>query len=228
MHHRQPLNRTASALPGNITRTLLTCGALAGPIYLLVGLGEALTRPGFDLTRHDLSLLSNGPGGWIHLLNFEVTGLLVIAGAVGFRQALRGGTGQRWALVLLGLYGMGLLGSGIFAADPAFGFPPGTPMDAHAISSHGLLHFLCGGLGFLALIAACLVLARRFSQQGERGWTVFSTVTGMVFLAGFIGIAAGSGNRLTVLGFWVAVVLAWVWLSTLSVHLQRRATQERA
>ena len=33
------------------TRTLLLGGVLAGPLYLIVGLLQALTRPGFDLTR---------------------------------------------------------------------------------------------------------------------------------------------------------------------------------
>jgi hypothetical protein len=30
----------------------------AGPIYVAVALVEAFTRPGFDLTRHSLSLLT--------------------------------------------------------------------------------------------------------------------------------------------------------------------------
>jgi hypothetical protein len=35
-----------------MTRTLLACGVLAGPLYMAVYLGQALTRPGFDITRH--------------------------------------------------------------------------------------------------------------------------------------------------------------------------------
>ena len=47
-------------------------------------------------------------------------------------------------------------------------------------------------------------------------------MTGLVFFAGFVGIASGSGNPATVLGFWVAVIAAWAWLSALSIHLYRR------
>lgn len=46
-----------------VTRSLLGWGVVAGPFYLVVGLVLALTRPGFDLSRHQLSLLMLGDGG---------------------------------------------------------------------------------------------------------------------------------------------------------------------
>ncbi len=55
-----------------------------------------------------------------------------------------------------------------------------------------MLHFMVGGVGFLCLIAACFVLARRFARAGQRGLAWFSRVTGVVFLAAFAGIASGS------------------------------------
>ena len=212
-------NRAASN--ARLTKTLLACAVIAGPFYLVVGLIQAFTRPGFDITRHDLSLLSNGFLGWIHITNLILTGLLVIAGAVGMRQALQGSRGGTWGPLLIGGYGLGLIGAGIFVADPALGFPVVTPADANAISGHGLLHFVCGGLGFLAFIAACFVFARRFAASGQKGWQVFSVVTGLIFLAGFFGIAAGSGNGWTLLGFWIAVVVAWAWLSAVASWLRR-------
>ncbi len=204
----------------SLTRVLLACGVVAGPIYLVVGLIQAFTRPGFDITRHSLSLLSNGDLGWIHIINLVVTGLLVMTGAVGMWQALYDGRGNRWGPVLVGVYGLGLIGSGFFVADPAFGFPPGTPADANAVSGQGLMHFISGGIGFLSLIAACLVFARRFATLGLRGWTVFSIVTGVVFLAGFAGIASGAGSGWSIAGFWVGLVLAWAWVSALSARLR--------
>ena len=65
------------------TKLLLTGGVLAGPIYILVGIAQILTREGFDITRHPLSMMSLGDLGWIQIANFIVTGLLVIAGAIG-------------------------------------------------------------------------------------------------------------------------------------------------
>lgn len=48
-----------------LTNALLICGMIVGPFYIMVGIIQALTRPGFDILRHDLSLLANGSLGWI-------------------------------------------------------------------------------------------------------------------------------------------------------------------
>jgi uncharacterized protein DUF998 len=73
------------------TRSLLAYGVIAGPIYLVMGLGEALTRDGFGLTRHSGSLLSNGDMGWIHITNFVLAGLMII---VGFPPGTPDGPGR--------------------------------------------------------------------------------------------------------------------------------------
>src|SRR5438477_13172356 len=119
--------RTTECDPATrVTRSLLGYGVLAGPLYVVVSLAQALTRDGFDLTRHQWSLLSNGGLGWIQITNFLVTGLMVIAYAAGLRRALSPGRAGKWAPRLVAVYGAGLLGAGVFRADPALGFPPGT------------------------------------------------------------------------------------------------------
>jgi len=205
------------------TKALLVAGVVAGPLFIILGLIQILIRPGFDLTRHDLSLMSNGGLGWIQITNFLVTGLLTIAGAVGMRRVLHGGRGGTWGPLLVGVYGLGLIGAGFFSADPANGFPPGTPANAHAVSWHGLLHFVTGGIGFLALIAACFIFARRFAALGQRGWAIYSVVTGVIFFAAFLGIATGSqpSNPLlsfVTIAFYIAVVIAWAWISVIAAR----------
>jgi hypothetical membrane protein len=214
-----PVGRTA-AVP-QLTRTLLGCGIVAGPLYVGIGVIEMLTRPGFDITRHSLSLLSNGELGWIHSSMLVGTGLLTVAGARGMRSA-GGGT---WGPLLVGLYGLGLIGAGLFSADPALGFPPVTPPDANAVSWNGLLHFVCGGIGFLGLIGACLVFARRFAVRKEPLWAAYSAATGVLFLAAFVGIATGSQQgpatvTFVILAFSVAVVLGWAWVSVMAARLR--------
>ncbi|HEY7287409.1 MAG TPA: DUF998 domain-containing protein [Vicinamibacterales bacterium] len=194
--------------------TLLTLGAAAGPFYVIVGIAQILTREGFDWTRHALSLMSNGPLGWIQIANFLVSGLLVIVGAKGLRDAMPVGRGRLAAPLLVGLYGLGLVGAAFFTADPALGFPPGTPDGPPAsITTHGLLHFVSGGIGFLALIAACFVMAARYAADRQPAWTWFSIATGALFFAGFAGIASGSGSRALTVAFYFAVLLAWTWLT---------------
>ncbi|MEK7152615.1 MAG: DUF998 domain-containing protein, partial [Patescibacteria group bacterium] len=190
---------------------------------------EALTRSGFDPTRHDLSLLANGSWGWVHSTLLVTTGLLAFAAAVGMRRVLRGNKGGKWGPLLLGLYGLGLVGAGFFAADPALGFPPGTPADARDVSAQGLMHLVSGSIGFLGLIAACFVFARRFASSGERRWALYSKLTGIFYFAAFFGIAMGSngsGALLTtvIFGFIIAVILGWAWISAVSARLKRELT----
>jgi hypothetical protein len=203
--------------------TLLGLGAAAGPLYVIAGIAQILKREGFDWTRHALSLMSNGPLGWIQIANFMVCGLLVIGGAVGLKRAMTSGRGRIAAPVLIAIYGISLIGAGVFVADPAFGFPPGTPNGPPAsITTHGLLHFVCGGGGFLALIAACFVIAARYAKERRQPWRAFSIATGMLFFAGFAGIASGSGSRALTVAFYFAVLLAWTWLTL--IFLEKRPT----
>lgn len=216
------ITRTPSA-PTKLTNVLLVCGMIAGPFYIVVSLIQALTRPGFDLLRHDLSLLANGNLGWIQMTNLVLSGLLVLAFALGMRRDLRGSLGETWGPLLVGVYGLGLIGAGFFTADPALGFPPGTPADAHTISWHGLLHFITAAIGFLALIAACIVIARRFVSQRLRGWAIYSVGSGLLFFSAFVGVATGSGQSWSVTGFWIGVIFIWTWISLLATRLRKEA-----
>jgi Protein of unknown function (DUF998) len=203
-----------------VTRSLLGYGVIAGPLYVTVSLAQAFTRDGFDPRRHEWSLLANGHLGWVQTVNFIVTGLMVVAGSVGLR---RSGAGRAAAWLIAG-YGLGLVGAGIFRADPALGFPPGTPDGPGTISWHGMLHLVTAMIGFSCLIAACVVLARRQAGQGRRAWAAWSWGTGAVFLAAFVGVASGAGSVAVTLAFIAAVVLAWAWISAVSVHAYRTTT----
>lgn len=201
------------------TPVLLWAGAVAGPLYVGVSLAQALTRPGFDLTRHPWSVLANGDLGWIQVANLIVTGMLVIVFAVGLRRTLTEGRAGRWAPRLIALYGVGLVAAGIFRSDPVAGFPVGTP-DTTTVSGHGLVHLMAGAVGFLCLTAACLLLARRLWATG-RAWAIWTAGAGMTFLGAFVGIASGAGSRTTIVIFVVAVLIIWTWFTSFALHLLR-------
>jgi hypothetical protein len=215
---------TASCDPRvGITKSLLGWGVVAGPLYVLVGAVQMLTRDGYDITRQPASLLANGDLGWIHVTNLILAGLLTVAGAIGMRRALPPGRGQTWGPRLVGVYGAGQIAAGVFRADPSFGFPPGTAAGPGALSWHGILHYVTAEIGFLALVAACFVFARRFAAAGERRWAAYSRATGVVFLAALVGIAAGAANAAVILAFTAAVVIAYTWVSLVSARLYREA-----
>jgi len=203
-----------------ITRALLRCGIVAGPLYIAVGAIQLVIRPGFDVRYNMLSQMALGDLGWIQAANFVVSGLLVLASAIGIRRALRSGSGSTWGARLIAVYGLGLIAAAIFGADPGFGFPPGTPAGPPStISAHGLLHLVSAAFGFFAIIAACFVFARRFAKAGRLGWATYSVFTGVFFLVAFLGTASGSGLVALTLALWIAIVLAWVWLSAVAAEL---------
>ncbi|MGW1892364.1 DUF998 domain-containing protein [Streptomyces sp. NPDC002004] len=196
--------RSASA--SLTTRALLACGAAAGPLFLSVGVIEGLTRGGFNFTRNAISQLSLGPMGWIQVINFLLTGVLVTAGAVGIRRTIGHTTGGTWAPRLIGVFGVSFLLAGAFTADPGSGFPAGTPDGPAPMSAHGAVHMLVGTAGYLALCAAFLVLARHFAAHARRRWALACRIMPVGILTGFAGSAttvaaftAGAGLGLLVL-----------------------------
>ena len=211
--------------PVRVTKSLLGYGVIAGPFYVAASLAEALTRSGFSLARDDWSLLANGTLGWIHMLVLVLTGLMVGAAAAGVVRQLRAERRNAASGWFLGVYAAGLVGAGFFVADPADGFPVGTPPGPTVTPSwHGTLHIVFGGIGFLGLITACLVLAWQFRGLHQLSWAIFSLATGVLFFAAFAAIATGgAASSAGVLAFTGAVILAWTWLALVSVHLYRRA-----
>ena len=219
MRARDAVARPASAAPGTqpATRVLLRLGLVAGPFYLVLGLTQALVRDGFDLARHPLSLLANGPGGWVQTMNFVLSGLMVIGAAVGIGRALR--PASRATAWFVGAFGASMILAALFPADPVDGFPPGTPPGyPTAVSTPGLIHFMVGTLGFVALATAGFVAAAALSRRSRRATARISFFSGIAILAGFFSpFFLGGGTA----GIWFSVVVGWTWLALLVRNLDR-------
>lgn len=205
--------------PGRITRSLLRWGVVAGPFYVAVSVVQGLTRHGFDFTRHYWGLLENGDFGWVQRANYVLTGVMLVAFAVGLGRALRPGLGDRWAPFLVGVFGASLVVAGVFSADAYGDFP----FDGfQGTSGRGLLNFAALGLGSAAVVAACFALARRFAVDGAHGLARFSGLTGVVGLVGLVPfIVTFPGNAANNVRFTAAVVLVLGWTATVAAHLYR-------
>jgi hypothetical membrane protein len=218
----------AGAGPGTArTRTLLVCGAIAGPLFTAAWILEGATRANYNPLRHPVSSLELGDLGWTQQANFIVAGLLTLAFAVGLRRALRPLGGSTWGSLLVGAHAVGLLGAGIFITDPVSGYPPGTPDQLPTYgSAHAALHDLFSLGTFVGLPIACLVLARRFAGWGQRGWAAYSAATGIAFAVMFVltAMAFNQVEPLVEVGGLLqraTVTLGWTWLTLLAVRLLR-------
>lgn len=205
------------------TRLLLLCGALAGPLFITIWFVMGILRAHYDPMRHPISALSLGEFGWTQVANFIITGLLTLALAFGLRNAhqLRGGS--IWAAILIGVVGIGFIGSGFFTTDPLNGYPPGTPVMLLPPTFIGSLHLLFASF-IVGLPSACIVLAQIFAAKGERNWAVYSRMTAITFIivymigmAGFLQVEglsnyAGLYQR-------ISVVIGLTWMTLLPIYL---------
>ena len=197
---------------------------MAAPLWILTVLIQMVIRPGFDLRRHAISVLSNGDLGWLQVTNFIVAGILMVAAAFGARRALHPGGGGAWGPRLLGAVGIGLIGAGIFSADPMNGFPPGTASSTGQISWHGGLHFLFASIAFVSLIIlSTTVFARWYSARHETAWMIYSIAVAVYFLVAWVAlIVTATSNGAVSVAFALAVVLTWLGVSFLSFRLIRQ------
>lgn len=78
--------------------------------------------------------------------NLVLSVLTVMAAALGLARAI---LPARRTSMLLGVYGLALIASGIFPPDPMAGFPEGTVADGGSLS--GILHLAFGAVGFVVL-----------------------------------------------------------------------------
>jgi hypothetical protein len=191
-----------------VTRALLAWGVVSGPFYLTVGLVQALTREGFDISRHALSLLMLGEHGWVQTANLGATGLMVLLTATGFARA----SGRRGVTLALGVFGVSLVVSSAFAPDPMLGFPPGSPASS-APTTSGMVHLASGGAGFVALALAAFAAARWFSQMGAARVARLSRFASVVIGATFFAGASLATRPVGVGLIWVAVVAGFGWLA---------------
>jgi hypothetical protein len=202
------------------TRALLTCGVVAGPIYVTTTLILASTRDGFDLARHRFTALTAGDLGWLHRSNMLLVGVLTVLFAVGAAQVLRGGRGAKWGPGLLGLFGVAYVIGGALTADPAAGFPPGAA-EMVQTSWQGAVQNASRGASTVLLIATSVVFARHFFATGRRGWAWFHLLYGAavpVVFAALIAVNSAVGDYPYASAV-LFLVMPWIWVTVLSVHL---------
>lgn len=190
--------------PG-LARRLAPCGAVGALLFVAVFLVDGALHPDYDPVRDTVSELALGPGGWIQVTNFVVTGLLMVAFAVSLAWTLRSGRSYHWAPRLFAAFGVGLVLSGIFVTDP-------VPSDT--TTTHGDLHLAAGLLVFGSLTAACFVVARRFP---DRRWAWYCRATGIAVPVLFLAMGAGPPAVMGLLQR-ASIIAGWSWVAVISVR----------
>lgn len=225
------LVRTAEpGRPPAAPNRLLIFGLLAGPLFIAAFLIEGALRDGYDPMRHPVSSLALGPGGWQQVANFAVCGILTILYAIGLGRSLKLGPGSLFGPLLIGVWGLGLIGAGAFATAPVSGYPPGTPAKPASQSLQEILHDAISLPAFAGLAAAMFVFTYAFFRRHSPAWAVYSLLSGVAFLALFF--MAGTGfdqapSMVGTAGLWqrLCVGVGSLWLFALAMRQRGRAAR---
>jgi len=208
------------------TRLLLAIGVVAPPLFAVALLIEGFARPGYSSWRDMGSVLSVGPGGWQQIVNFIVCGLLIMVSAVGLARAY---PATAWGPRLIAIFGLSLVIAGAFSTDPSNGYPPGSPPSGGPQTWHGTIHGANAILAFGSICLAAVIFGRAFARdQRTRPWARYSYLTdgGCGSVRGVADgrharsescLAQRPGGLLERL----TIILAWSWLSLLSLRALR-------
>jgi hypothetical membrane protein len=185
---------------------LLALGGVAGPLLFtsLAVLCGAL-RPEYSHATQFLSELGESGGSHASLMNllgFVPTGLLLAAFAASLASVLPRTALSLAAALLIALFGLGMVGAGVYHCDP------GCP--TRDLSPEGARHQAISGSAFLAAILGMGVFALCFRRlpAWRRLW-LYSALSSAAALALVVVLSASMESR------WLAGVWQRLFLGTL-------------
>ncbi len=189
-------------------------GAAGAALFVMVFLIDGATRPGYSPKRHTVSALATGPRGWVQTLNFLVSGGAIVTAAVSLVV-----TGQAVVLGLVtGVFGVGLVASGVFPMDPMRGYPPGTRRkDPRKFSRRHHWHDNAGALVFFSLP---LVVGAAMATRPGVWWLVASALVLVTLVWALVAFNKAWEKDLPHTGLVqrVFLVVGMVWLTAMFVR----------
>ncbi len=166
---------------GKSLRWASLAGTVGPVLFLGVLLVEGAVRPDYNPLRNTISELSLGPRGWIQTANFLVFGILFLIFARGVRVRLDDARAARFGTALLLIIGAGVLGCGLFPAEP---WPPSS------MGPTGLLHLVCAMVLIFALLPVVTAAMMRAFATDER-WRSLAPASGLTSIATLVFLVGG-------------------------------------
>ncbi|MET4097059.1 DUF998 domain-containing protein [Arthrobacter sp. UYCu712] len=156
-----------------------TAGMIGAALFVSVFSVAGWLEPGYSPNSMFVSELSLGPHGWVQMLNFVLTGALMLVFGRGLATHFSTGTASRAGPLLVQGIGVSLMASGPFTPDPSSMFDQ--------TSTHGMVHGTFGALVFTFAPLSCFIFYRRFRSDPDwrplAGWTL---AAGVVLTLGIV------------------------------------------
>ena len=195
-----------------LTRRLALAGVIGPPLFVIVFFVLGFIKPGYDPVTRMVSEGSIGELGWIQIADFLALGAAMLAFSLGLWLGFGDRLSGRIGSVLIGIGGVGFLGSGVFVADP---YP-------QIVTTHGALHVAASVIGVNGLALACYFFAKRL--WSGRLFAIWSITTGV-----FFAIAFSLANAIEKHGLVqrIAIIVLLTWITLLALRLWRSSSPQR-
>lgn len=191
----------------NSEREWLSLVGIAVPVlFWIIVLGLGFLRPGYSHISDVVSDLAavNAPYAVVQQVNLVVLGVSILAVAIGLDRYFRDG-GRPWVgIVLLGIFGLGVIGAGIFQTNPA-----------NRASTTQLLHSVFSIVAFVSGLLGTPLASVRLAKNDH--WPAYTSrvvvlgITGVVF-GGFALFLLSNGTSWTGVAqrLFFGILTAWV------------------
>jgi hypothetical protein len=216
-------------VPARLLRLSAICGCVAPVLFagLVIVLGAL--EPGYDHRTQMMSVLG-GVGGWrgfAFLFGGALTGLLLIPFAFGLHRGIGGGRGARIGPILVGIAGVGMIGSAIFHCDR------GCANVLRAPTLAGRLHMVFALLTGAPFALSPFFFLSRLARDGRwakyRWFTLVSGILGNVpgiamwvsFLTVRVRAWEGVLQRL-------GIVFPLLWVEVMAIRLLQLSVRDRS
>ena len=154
-------------------------GMIGAVLFVSVFTVSGWLYAGYSPTRMFVSELSLGPYGWVQILNFVLTGALLLVFGLGLAAHFGIGAAFRAGPALIQGIGVCLMASGPFTTDPSAMF--------QQASIHGVVHGIFGALVFTFAPISCFVFYRCFRRDTAwRPLAVWTLASGVVLAVGVV------------------------------------------
>lgn len=196
---------------------LSICGIIAPVSYTIVVIVLGFLWSGYNHVTQAISELG-GPGApnaiIMNAAGFALTGILIIAFALGLHLGINEESGSKTGPALLAVYGLGMLAVGFFPWD-----------QTNPASFTTIMHSVLGWTHWIAITLALLVIARRFKNSTQwKSYRVYSLSTGLVtavliLIYAFIGVEGYMGVLQRII-----VGAQMLWIEVVAIKLLRLST----
>ena len=193
-------------------KTFAICGIISPFIFAILIIIAGLLRPEYSHLVNFVSELGavGAPNAIIQRINFMLVGILIMVFAVGLHKGIAKGKGSIIGPLLVGIFGLSAVLSGIFSTDP---IQPGSFSDN--------IHMLSSAIGSTAAIIGFFVISDRLTKDSSwKNYQYFSIIIAIAaILVSVIGNAVLGELGYPGLSQRLYMTVLFLWIEVMAIHL---------